>query len=399
MSESSPSAKTDSSVDDNPTTAFHDAESQRAKPSKLDLRIVLAITGFALLVNFVVFFLSIRTSMSFSIPNAENWQDFSLAYVPAVDAFKSGFLPYINFYYPYPPPFLYILTLFSYLSLPAWSSALPLVIAEALTVVPVYLIAREFTTERYSLIVSALFVLAPTSLYYVDYLWLNPSLTTLLLMFSIYLLLKKHYDLSAVAVALAFGFKQTALFALPIMALIVWRKESDRLGGLRYLLLGASICILLSLPYIVLSPTLYLESIVRFPQNLCNTSPDYCVIATGTGSPVSFNLSNLITSKWNLVASGGVNAPVTLALPVFIFFLPASLAYTYAARVNDLILVLLVCFAILLYKTQRAKWSDATRFAKVHSLWSAAPACILPVLQVLRRRSHSSFGIACAKQT
>jgi hypothetical protein len=340
--------------------------------------------------------------MSLLIPNAENWQDFSLAYLPAVNALKNGFLPYINFYYPYPPPFLYVLTLFSYLPLPSWSSALPLVIAEALTVVPVYLIAREFVSERHSILISTLFVLAPTGLYYVDYLWLNPSLTTLFLMISIYLLLRKHYDLSAVALGLAFGFKQTALFALPIMALMVWRRESSKLGGLRYLFLGGALCFLLSLPYIALTPALYLESIVRFPQNLCTTTPDYCSIAVGTGSPITLNLSSMIVSKWNFIASG-VNNPVTLALPLFIFYLPTSLAYAYAARVNDLILVLLACFAILLYKTHRAKWFDAQDSLKyilyglllvftLYPFYKYYIVGIVPILALLARSKRDAAG-------
>jgi hypothetical protein len=400
MSESSLSAEDDLPVHNDAVAASLQTESQ-GRP-KLDFRILLAITGLALLVNFAVFFLSIRTSMGFSIPNAENWQDFSLAYLPAVSAFKNGFLPYINFYYPYPPPFLYVLTLFSYLPLPSWSSALPLVIAEALTVVPVYLIASEFFSERHSILVSTLFVLAPTGLYYVDYMWLNPSLTTLFLMLSIYLLLRKHNDLSAVALGLAFGFKQTALFALPIMALIVWRRESSSLGGLRFLLLGGALCFLLSLPYIALTPTLYLESIVKFPQNLCNTTPNYCSIAAGTGSPITLNVSNMIISKWNVVASG-VNNPVTLALPLFIFYLPASLAYTYAARVNDLTLVLLACFAILLYETHRAKWFDAQDSLKyilyglllvfaLYPFYKYYIVGIVPILALLVRNRRDTAG-------
>ena len=162
-------------------------ESQSHKPArKLNSKVLFAIVGFALVVKLVVFILSIETSMSFSLPNIENWQDFSLAYVPAVNAFKTGFLPYVDFYYPYPPLFLYALTLFSYLPLASWSVALPLVLADALTVIPVYLIAREFVNERYSLLISILFILAPTNLYYADYLWLNPSLTTLFLILSIY---------------------------------------------------------------------------------------------------------------------------------------------------------------------------------------------------------------------
>ncbi len=298
---------------------------------KPNINILLALTAVALLCKLAILLLSIRTSMSFSLPSSENWQDFSLAYVPAVNAFKNGFLPYGDFYYPYPPLFLYILTLFSYLPLPSWSSALPLVIADALTVIPVYLIAREFIGERYSLVASIVFVLAPINLFYVDYLWLNPSLTTLFLMSSIYFLIKGHYDLSAVTLALSIGFKQTALLVLPIVVFILWRKLPRRRAALRYLFLTASICFLISIPFIFISPVLYLDLMFRVPNSLWSVSylpPGYFTIGFGTGTPITANTLSWITSKWQTIV-GAVNNPVSLGLPIFIFLLPTAFSWIY----------------------------------------------------------------------
>jgi len=238
------------------------------KSGALNVRLLLIVVAVAFAVKFVVFGLSIGTSMNLSLPNAENWQDFSLAYMPAAYAFRSGFLPYNDFFYPYPPLFLYGLTSFSYLPLPSWSGAIPLVAADALTVIPLYLIARNFSGERNALLAAVLFILAPTNLYYVDYLWLNPPITTLFLMVSLYLLIEKHYDLSALTLAVSIGFKQTALLALPVLLLVVLKGDRGRTGASRYLLITGLACLLMSLPYLFVSPGAYLASIFRVPTEL-----------------------------------------------------------------------------------------------------------------------------------
>jgi hypothetical protein len=301
-------------------------------PGRLNVRLLVAIVATALAVKFAIFGLSVGTSMSLSVPNAENWQDFSLAYMPAAAAFRNGFLPYNDFFYAYPPLFLYAQTAFSYLPLPSWSGAIPLVAADALTVVPVYLIARRFWRERNAMLVSALFILAPTNLYYVDYLWLNPSLTTLFLMVSIYLLIEGRYDLSALTLAVSMGFKQTALFALPIILAIIWKGQRGRSGAVRYLLLVAFVCVIVSLPYLVISPGAYLASIFRVPADMWDSGlpTNYFQIGVGTGTPVSFNTLDWLTSKWALL-SAGVYSPATLALPVFIFFIPSAYSWIYSS--------------------------------------------------------------------
>lgn len=351
MSESSPSAKTDSSVDDNPAAASYDAESQRAKPPKLNLRILLAIMGFALIVNFVIFFLSIRTSMSFSIPNAENWQDYAYAYLPSVQAFKGGYLPYVDFYFAYPPLFLYALTAFSYLG-PSWAPALPSIIAEALTAVPVYLIARRFVSDRGAFLAGLVFVLAPMNLYYADYLWLNPPLTTLFLLVSVYFFLEGRYDLSATTLALSIGFKQTALLALPVLLIFLWRRTS-RGRALRYVLLVAAICLVFSVPYLFLSPGRYLVSIFRLPLDYLGGLPQnyYQLIApTGLVSTVnSATFTGYLHSWSNLQA---VNGPVSLILPFFVFF--ASGAQQAFSDANlGLTVALAVAYLVLLYRAYR----------------------------------------------
>ena len=326
------------------------------KSGTLRIRLLLIVVAAAVGVKFVIFGLSIGTSMNLSLPNAENWQDFSLAYMPAAYAFRSGFLPYGDFFYPYPPLFLYVLTAFSYLPLPSWSGAIPLVAADALTVVPLFLIARKLSGERNALLASALFILAPTNLYYADYLWLNPPLTTLFLMVSLYFLVERRYDLSAFTLAVSIGFKQTALLALPVLLLVVWKVGRGRAGAARYLLITASACLLISLPYLFTSPGAYLASIFRVPTQMWTAQlpSNYFQIGVGTGTPVSFNTLDWMTSKWQLVASS-VNAPVSLGLPLFIFMVPSGLAWVYGSYYMDILwLVLIVGYLMLLRSIWRA---------------------------------------------
>jgi len=372
-----------------------------------NIRLVLIVLAVALAVKFVFFGLSVGTSMNLSLPNAENWQDFSLAYMPAAYAFRSGFLPYNDFFYPYPPLFLYALTAFSFLPLPSWSGAIPLVTADALTVVPLYLIARRFSGERNALLASGLFIVAPTNLYYVDYLWLNPPLTTLFLMVSLYFLIEKRYDLSALTLAVSIGFKQTALLALPVLLLFVWKGDRGRARARRYLLITGLGCLLMSLPYLFTSPGAYFASIFRVPTDWWTSQlpSSYFQIGVGTGTPVSFNTLDWVTSKWQLVASS-VNAPVGLGLPVFIFLVPSGLAWIYGSYYMDLLwFVLIIGYVLLMrgiWKAQQITETDAISFIlyALLFLFSVYPSYkyyavgIVPLLVLLVRNKKDVLGFA-----
>jgi len=228
-------------------------------PKSLSILLVISIIGKSLFFLFSIE--SVKTG--FSLPISEAWKDYAYAYIPTVQAFKEGYLPYRDFFHAYPPLFLYALTLFSFLPY-FWSMALPLVISDALTVVPVYLIGKRLLSERYAFIASLLFALAPINLLYVDYIWLNPPLTTFFLMASVYFLLARRYDLSAFTLAISIGFKQTSLLALPIVLLFLAKKLSRKMAS-RYFLIVASICFAFSIPYIFIEPRLYLYSIFRVP--------------------------------------------------------------------------------------------------------------------------------------
>jgi 4-amino-4-deoxy-L-arabinose transferase-like glycosyltransferase len=330
------------------TADYHtDQVASLAAPSERRWLVPLIVIGFV--ASFLMFALAVLNP-GIEIPNAESWLDYAYAYLPSVQAFKSGILPYIGFYFPYPPLFLYAMTAFSYLG-PSWAAALPSTIAESLTTVPVFLIARRFVTDRQAFLAGLVFVLAPMNLYYADYYWLNPPLTTLFLLVSVYFFLERRYDLSAVTLALSFGFKQTTLLVLPVLLILLWKKTSRRVA-LRYLMLVAALCLVVSLPYILLYPRpIYLFSIFRLPLDPFYPllPQNYYQPVTITGPVVTVNSATFTgyIQAWNNLLP--VNGPVSLILPFFVFF--ASGAQGAFSEANlAMVVVLAGAYLLLLYR-------------------------------------------------
>jgi 4-amino-4-deoxy-L-arabinose transferase-like glycosyltransferase len=329
-------------------------------------RNLLILIIISTIVKFLFFVLSAKSEdIGFSLPISEAWKDYAYAYVPAAQAFKNGSLPYKDFYYAYPPPFLYILTLFSFIPY-FWSAALPLIISDILTVIPVYLIGRRFLTERYAFISSLLFALAPINLSYVDYVWLNPSLTTLFLMLSIYLLLEERYGISAFSLALSIGFKQTSIFAFPIILFYLAKKLSQK-EALRYLLIVAFICLAFSIPYLFVAPKLYLFSMLRLPIDWFGKLPEnYFNLKINFSTWEMLDIANIsaqnqvIFSPYTLDPYSlkmreyvGLNAPISLPIPILVYLLPELPAGTYIWVTFVLIVLLVATYGILLYTTSK----------------------------------------------
>jgi len=316
-------------------------------PQSLSILLVVSIIG-----KFLFFMLSIESIRTgFSLPISEAWKDYAYAYIPMVQAFKEGYLPYRDFFHAYPPLFLYALTLFSFLPY-FWSMALPLAISDALTVVPVYLIGKRLLSERYAFIASLLFALAPINLFYVDYVWLNPPMATLFLMVSVYFLLAGRYDFSAFNLAISIGFKQTSLLALPIVLLFLAKKLSRKMAS-RYFLIVASVCFAFSIPYIFVEPRLYLYSIFRVPIGSWGELPENYFQLGFTNPPGSTTIDTATLDWYELkwMKYVPLNAPVSLFLPIFIFLLPEMVPDIYLKADIMLKIVLLIAYGLLLYRT------------------------------------------------
>jgi hypothetical protein len=119
------------------------------------------------------------------LPDLEAYTDFRDLYLKClVNPFLLGSPAYnLPIVYNYPPLFLYTLAVFGLANF-AWSPAIPLVLFDALTVLPLYLIAKEFLfsgNNKAAFAVSLIWIVNPINLFYDDFIWLNPGPTTFFL--------------------------------------------------------------------------------------------------------------------------------------------------------------------------------------------------------------------------
>ncbi len=178
-----------------------------------------------------------------------------------VNPFLAGKSAYhLPIVYNYPPLFLYLISVFALLNY-VWASGIPLVLFDALTVVPLYLIAKNYLFKgnaKLAFAVSLIWIFNPINLFYNDLMWLNPAPTTFFVMLSIYFLLKKDWTLSSIFLAVATGLKQTAVLLFPIF--LIWMLRTPGLPRtkiLAYSVLFASLLVIISTPYIFQDPQLY----------------------------------------------------------------------------------------------------------------------------------------------
>lgn len=150
-----------------------------------------------------------------TFPDLEPYQDYKYLYINDVNRFLSGSIPYRDFFYAYPPLLLYTLSLFALFHLPSWGSAIPIVAYDALTVIPIFLIARRLTNGKWASIVALAASLTPMVLWYNTALWLNPPPPTFFMLLSAYLMLTGRSRLAAFTLGLATGYKADFSGALP----------------------------------------------------------------------------------------------------------------------------------------------------------------------------------------
>jgi 4-amino-4-deoxy-L-arabinose transferase-like glycosyltransferase len=268
--------------------------------------------------------------------------------------FISGKTPYQNFSYAYPPLFLYLLAPFASNSLPSWTLALPFVVLDAASVIPVYLIARKLTGHREALIASITFAIAPINLWYNDFLWLNPPPMTFFILLATYAFLSERYTSSFACLAVATLFKQIALSLFPVFFTTLLIK-SVRKEVIRDSLLYGAICFLGSLPYIVTIPRIYLSSLglpgiaPEWPMSTYQfSSPTSLAIAFGASfyEPAKFLLGVALLISFEILcfriykgrSTSDISflTSITYALLLFHALFPRGIYKYYCARDNAL---------------------------------------------------------------
>lgn len=181
-----------------------------------------------------------------------------------VNPFISGSGAYnLPIVYNYPPLFLYTLSAFALGSI-AWLAAIPLVLFDALTVVPLYLISKEFLSSgnsKFAFATSLIWIFNPINLFYDDLLWLNPGPTSFFLALGIYFLLKQKWMYSSIVLAISTGFKQTALILFPLFLVIMWKTIGFTRKTIAFIALYASSLVIISSPYVFEIPQSYFWSL------------------------------------------------------------------------------------------------------------------------------------------
>ncbi|MGI0090922.1 MAG: hypothetical protein ACREBS_04365 [Nitrososphaerales archaeon] len=184
-----------------------------------------------------------------------------------VNPFLAGKSAYnLPIVYNYPPLFIYTLAIFA-LETAIWFPAISLVFFDALTVIPLYLIAKDFLfsgNRKLAFTVALIWIFNPINLFYNDLMWLNPAPTTFFTMLGIYLMLKKEWGFSAVSLAISTGFKQTAVLLFPILLIWMLKTLGSSRKVLAYTALYVSILVLISAPYIFQNPQQYFWAL-NFP--------------------------------------------------------------------------------------------------------------------------------------
>ncbi|MDG6997566.1 MAG: hypothetical protein JRN15_00445 [Nitrososphaerota archaeon] len=189
--------------------------------------------------------------------------------------------------YNYPPLFLYTLAIFAKVNL-IWFPAIPLILFDALTVIPVYLIGRDFLfkgNQKLAFVISLVWIFNPINLFYSDLMWLNPAPTTFFLLLAILFFLKKNWIASSAALAVSTGFKQISVLVFPILLIALWKTVGFSRRLFAFVASYIGFLVLISVPYIYQNPQQYLWAL-QLP--ILGNPP-----GTGNGTPTQFvyNLS------------------------------------------------------------------------------------------------------------
>jgi hypothetical protein len=229
-------------------------------------------------INLVLFFIRIFTLSTYSLGlpdifedliHVELYNDYQFFYLSWIPTLHEGAWPYSFdlFYYLYPPLWIYTTAIFG--SVPSWLPGIPLFVFNVATGFFVYKIALMLSgDERHSIFAMLVYLLNPITMLYGSFMWLNPTPYVFFVVGSFYLALDGKSDLSIAALAVATLYKQLAVVFFPLLV-IAYIKKRTGYGPLyilktflRSTVIYGGIVLLVSLPFLIVSPEQYLNQMI-----------------------------------------------------------------------------------------------------------------------------------------
>jgi uncharacterized membrane protein len=303
--------------------------------------------------------------------------------VKAVNYFLSGANPYAGQYddiyggrYAYFPSFPYLPAFLLWAS--GWAAVfggghdvrISLVIAEALTVVPVVLLYRRLQVARPLAVTTALAWLAmPASLFIVEQSWIDP-LMIFFFAVTFWALEDERPVAAGIGLALACGVKQYAPLAAVLIAIYAWRK----LGRPRAVRAGIAFGVVtaaLFLPFLAWDPQAFIRSVVSAWSDQA-PRPDSLSLPA-----MVIELENLVT----LEAMRSSYAPFVLATPIVWAGTAWWLWRRPTLRFVHLSLAITACYALIFLCAKQAfanYWGFMAFFALLSCTAAVEPEAPAP---------------------
>lgn len=311
--------------------------------------VLLAILAAALFSRLVA--LSLRLpigGISFD-PQLGSYNDYEFYYIAWLRLLGSGLLPYRDFFYQYPPLFLYGLYPLYRLA-GAIGPALAMVAADSGSAVLVCLIGRRVASGRVAAFAGFAYALSPFAVLYEGYVLFSLQPMLFFVLLSVYFVRRRRLLLSAVALAVGALFQQEALFALPAYLLYL-RGVGARRAAISALAFG-SVLVVVSLPFLIAVPLQYLGTLAFHPPSYPpNISPQVpvCFYSPGVLSIVESCVQSGVTSRLLALPASVLVLDSILALGIpFLALLPVP--FLVRARESPAFpeLCTAFCFAVLL---------------------------------------------------
>ncbi len=205
----------------------------------------------------------------------EDWIPYTY-FLPEIEGYTNWFsylwdlLVGINqYYYIYPPFFLYLLTLPGLIDVNL--IFIPLLVSTNLIPIIIYKFLSKQCNEKVAEWAFIATAFCPFLIFYNGGLLLNTSIVTLFFIITLYLVSLNKFKLSCVLLSISFLFKQTVIFfVLPMLAYMVIQSSKNKEGKfiklyfkelLIYSTLILGTIFLGSLPWIIVNPRGYVNSI------------------------------------------------------------------------------------------------------------------------------------------